>query len=166
MTKTETIKVIKQLGLAASCKDGEYRITTGGEEAAYYTDDADDAIATAKRMVAAKPSDKVCYVCGSFTTLAAAIEAANIFNRMCDAPTDEWPDEEARETFMAWVDENLTSCRGPKSNFLDDGRVVLCDDCMKEAGDNALRRPSEEERTQAEVEQAEAKAYGRSHGNN
>lgn len=68
MTIHETCQTIRRLGLNATHGDGEYRVTyliaylatkaTGSrielialaERLAYYTNDADDAIATAKHM--------------------------------------------------------------------------------------------------------------------
>ena len=67
MTKGETIKAIKALGLTAKCVDGEFRIAYGldlykrmgydhnhaierNEAQACYTDCAEDALATARLM--------------------------------------------------------------------------------------------------------------------
>jgi len=56
MLSTEAkIKTIRELGFTVGVKDGEWRITPKGapESAAYYTDDLDDALGTARLM--AKP---------------------------------------------------------------------------------------------------------------
>ena len=52
-TVRDAIAVIKMWGIAVKYDrdNNEFRITTGGEAAAYYTDDADDAVATARMMV-------------------------------------------------------------------------------------------------------------------
>lgn len=57
MTIKQTIAAIKAIpGMTARCVDGEYRVTfTEGSNAtreamAYYTDDAQDAIGTARAM--------------------------------------------------------------------------------------------------------------------
>ena len=52
LTQTATQAAIRQLGLTCRYRDGEYRVNLpkGTEATAYYTNDAADAIATAKRM--------------------------------------------------------------------------------------------------------------------
>lgn len=54
MNVKDTAKAIKALGPSCRRQDGEWRINIAPyrEETAYYTDDADDALATAQRMVA------------------------------------------------------------------------------------------------------------------
>lgn len=54
MNQKQTLSAIRALGLtAARTAAGEYRITPGGEASAYYTTDADDALATARAFAAA-----------------------------------------------------------------------------------------------------------------
>lgn len=79
---------------------------------------------------------KVCYVCGQLTNEAIAKDVANWLDRMVESEDDEWPDDggEARKAFSEWLDENLTHCVGPKSNFLADGRTVVCEPCFAAAG--------------------------------
>jgi hypothetical protein len=55
MTILQTLTAIREMGLSARHKDGEYRITIKGnysprikESIAYYTNDSEDAIGTAK----------------------------------------------------------------------------------------------------------------------
>lgn len=59
MTKQELFTQVRQLGLAVTALDGEYRVTYGAwqvrdaarrEALAYYTDDRQDALDTARRM--------------------------------------------------------------------------------------------------------------------
>jgi hypothetical protein len=52
VTVKSTLAALRALGVRASYKEGEYRITLAGESAAYYTTDAEDALDTAKVMVA------------------------------------------------------------------------------------------------------------------
>lgn len=54
-TQTATLAAIRALGMTARCTDGEYRVAFRGrasEASAYYTDDAGDALSTARAMVA------------------------------------------------------------------------------------------------------------------
>lgn len=57
MTQTETIKAIRAMGLTCTVRDREYRITFPGlsrdraEAIAYYTDDRQDAVITARVMI-------------------------------------------------------------------------------------------------------------------
>jgi len=50
MTQKQTIATIRALGLVCRVRDGEYRVNyrDGQESTAYYTNDSDDALATAR----------------------------------------------------------------------------------------------------------------------
>lgn len=53
-TQKETMQAIRELGLSCTINDGEFRVAyriPHNEASAYYTDDAEDAIGTAKAMV-------------------------------------------------------------------------------------------------------------------
>ncbi len=58
MTQNQTLAAIRALGLSARVEDGEFRIAHRGldadrtEATACYTDDREDAIGTAKAMIA------------------------------------------------------------------------------------------------------------------
>ncbi len=52
MNQTEALNEIRSLGMTATVKEREFRINYkgGSEETAYYTDDPQDAVDTAKHM--------------------------------------------------------------------------------------------------------------------
>lgn len=79
---------------------------------------------------------KVCYICGVITSMAIAKDVADWLDRMVESEDDEWPQDggDARKAFSEWLDENLTNCKGPASNFLPDGRTVVCESCFADAG--------------------------------
>lgn len=64
LSVTNTFAAIRKLGLTVSRTDGEWRINfpKHGEDAAYYTDDNADALATAETMAACHDS-AVCLNC-------------------------------------------------------------------------------------------------------
>ncbi|MHB1059792.1 MAG: hypothetical protein ACYC0F_18105 [Rhodanobacter sp.] len=55
-TPAQTMVAIRIMGMAARYEDGEYRINypRGTEATAYYTDDAKDALQTARQMATAR----------------------------------------------------------------------------------------------------------------
>lgn len=50
MTQSEARRILRDLGWTLRCSDGEYRVAPRGasEDRAYYTNDLDDAIGTAR----------------------------------------------------------------------------------------------------------------------
>ena len=52
LTHTAAFKAIRDLGMTVHCCDGEWRVNfpNGKEATAYYTDDAQDAVDTARAM--------------------------------------------------------------------------------------------------------------------
>lgn len=52
MTVKQTIAACRSMGMSCRYSDGEYRVNypKGAESTAYYTDDASDAIGTARQM--------------------------------------------------------------------------------------------------------------------
>ncbi len=62
MNIKQTIQTIRDLGLTCRCHDGEWRINFfgGNEDTAYYTDDAEDAVDTAKAMLGRGPDERYC----------------------------------------------------------------------------------------------------------
>ncbi len=52
MTQKQTMTIIRSYGLTVNIKDGEYRVNykNGEEGTAFYTDDKEDAVNTAKLM--------------------------------------------------------------------------------------------------------------------
>lgn len=60
MTQKDVISKIRAMGLSVRCIDGEYRVNYpgGAESTAYYTDDASDAVATARVMAKSKSMRK------------------------------------------------------------------------------------------------------------
>ena len=57
MTQAETLRAIRHLGLLVRVRDGEFRVTFPGlsveraEAVAYYTEDREDALGTARAMI-------------------------------------------------------------------------------------------------------------------